>query len=456
MSRQRRTGKTGLLFFPAFDWAIEPTHPEREERLLYTRDLLLEEGVLDLDSIAEYGPRLATDLEIARAHICVPNIAAQVTEAHRAACGGALTLADAWAQGQIANGFALVQPPGHHAMRVVHGNRGFCNLNTEAVVVAHLRRQHGVQRVAIVDTDVHHGDGTQDIFYHDPAVLVIGLHQDGRTLYPGTGFIGELGGPGAFASNLNVPLPPGTGDEGYLYVMKELVLPILEAFQPDVVINSAGQDAHYSDPLARMRVSAQGYARLTRLLAPDLAVLEGGYAVQTALPYVNLAVVLALAGLELDSVREPDYDPRLARTPPHVMDAIREEVALIRGIWENPGPVRERLYPRMGAELTRSKQITYDTDQISEEQQETVRCCEACPGWVQVESRAHGPRIGTRRAWAISIPPGACSRCNTEAHAAYEAQRRTPRAGWDWAYLQNAADEEYRRFAYATEREVGL
>lgn len=104
-----------------------------------------------------------------------------------------------------------------------------------------------------MDTDAHHADGTQEIFYHDPNVLCISLHQDGRTLYPGTGFIHELGGPGAFARTLNIPLPPGTTDEGLLYAVKEFILPVLEDFKPDLVINSAGQDNHYSDPLTNMR-----------------------------------------------------------------------------------------------------------------------------------------------------------------------------------------------------------
>ena len=150
------------------------------------------------------------------------------------------------------NGFALVRPPGHHAMRVVHGNRGFCNINNEPVMIEYLRKKYGLQRIAIVDTDVHHGDGTQDIYWHDPDVLFISFHQDGRTLYPGSGFTDEIGGPLAAGATLNVPLPPGTTDEGILYVLDNLVLPVLDEFQPELIVNSAGQDNHYSDPLANM------------------------------------------------------------------------------------------------------------------------------------------------------------------------------------------------------------
>ncbi|MDH7498531.1 MAG: histone deacetylase, partial [Syntrophomonadaceae bacterium] len=298
---------TGIVFFPAFDWAISPTHPEREERLLYTRDQLFEEGIMDLPQIREYQPRLALPKDIARVHFCVPTIEAQITEAHRISCGGALVMADAFMSGEVRNAFALVRPPGHHSMRVTHGNRGFCNINNEPIMIEYLRRKYGVKRVAIVDTDVHHGDGTQDIYWHDPDVLFISFHQDGRTLYPGSGFTDEIGGPLALGTTLNVPLPPGTTDEGIHYVLDHLVLPVLKEFAPEVVVNSAGQDNHYSDPLANMRFSARGYAVLNEKLAPDIAVLEGGYSVETALPYVNMGIIMAMAGIDYSNLYEPDY-----------------------------------------------------------------------------------------------------------------------------------------------------
>jgi acetoin utilization deacetylase AcuC-like enzyme len=454
--RTRRTGKMGLLFFPAFDWAISPTHPEREERLLYTKDQIVEEGVLDLDSIVEYAPRIATDKDIARTHICVPDVAAQATEAHHIAAGGGLTLADAWMSGEIANGFAIIRPPGHHAMRIVHGNRGFCNVHNEAVMVDYLRQRHGIRRVAIVDTDVHHGDGTQDIYYHDPDTLVIGLHQDGRTLYPGTGFVDELGGPGAFARNINVPLPPGTGDQGVLDVIERLVLPLLADFQPEIVINSAGQDNHYSDPLAHMRVSAQGYARLNEMLAPDLAVLEGGYSIQSALPYVNLGIILAMAGLNYDHVREPDYDPDALAQPAELSDIVRRTIDWLRSAWERPQAAFQRAYPRLGETYVREKGIFYDTDGIHEQQQETVRICGKCPGWLRIDSRARGGRFGARRVWAMAIPWAACERCADEARAQYQSMMRNPGASYNWIYLQDRLTDQYHRYEPATGRELVL
>ena len=105
-------------------------------------------------------------------------------------------------------------------MRVVHGARGFCNINIEAIMIEYIRRHYGRKRIAVVDTDCHHGDGTQDIYWHDPDTLFISIHQDGRTLYPGSGFPDEFGGPNALGTTINIPLPPETSDEGFLYVLE--------------------------------------------------------------------------------------------------------------------------------------------------------------------------------------------------------------------------------------------
>jgi acetoin utilization deacetylase AcuC-like enzyme len=155
--------KTGLVFFPAFDWAISPTHPEREERLLYTQDQIFEEGLFDIVGISELKPDLVTLNDIQRVHFCVPDAWQVTTESHFISAGGAKTIGMAVMEKQIQRGFALVRPPGHHAMRVVHGARGFCNINIEAIMIEYLRQAYPITKVAIVDTDCHHGDGTQDI-----------------------------------------------------------------------------------------------------------------------------------------------------------------------------------------------------------------------------------------------------------------------------------------------------
>lgn len=444
--------RTGLVFFPAFDWAITPSHPEREERLLYTRDQLFEEGVMDLPNIVEYQPRLATEKDVARTHFCIPGVRDQATEAHLISCGGALVIADAVMKKEVDNGFALVRPPGHHSMRVSHGNRGFCNINNEAIMVDYLRRVYGVKKIAIVDTDVHHGDGTQDIFWHDPDVLFISFHQDGRTLYPGSGFTDEIGGPLAMGYTLNIPLPPGTTDTGILYVLDQLVLPVLKEFSPDLVVNSAGQDNHYTDPLANMRFSARGYAELNRRLAPDIAVLEGGYSVETALPYVNLGIIMAMAGIDYSHLYEPDYDPKQFQESERRMDTLKRIIEELRVVWANRERLIEAARNKWDKFYQRHKSIYYDTDGIHEEQKETLRMCRDCPGYLTVESRAM-QRVGLDyHVFCISVPHNACLACREDAQDLYQRTKGTDR--YDFVYLQDKAQDKHKRFTPRTKEEI--
>jgi len=439
-----KTGRTGLIFFPAFDWAISPTHPEREERLLYTRDQIFEEGLMDLPQIEEYKPRLAGMKDVARVHFCVPDVEAQVTEAHLIAAGSTLTLSDALEKGGIRNGFALVRPPGHHSMRVVHGNRGFCNVNNMAIMVEYLRTKYGHKRIAIVDTDVHHGDGTQDIFWHDPDVLFISFHQDGRTLYPGSGFTNEMGGPQALARTLNIPLPPGTTDEGIHYVLDELVLPILKEFEPDLILNSAGQDNHYTDPLANMRFSAQGYARLNEKLSPDLCVLEGGYAIESALPYVNTGIIQAMAGLDYSHVREPDFVPGRFVQSQEMKREIEGTVRQLQTIWEERDSLVENALAELGDFYRRRKRIFYDTDMINESQEEAVRICPDCAGYMTIASTAQRGYGILNSAYCVSLPRGACSSCREDAREEYEEHVGDRKFGY--VYLQDKDRDTFRSF----------
>ncbi len=441
MSSKGKTGKTGLIFFPAFDWAISPTHPEREERLLYTRDQIFEEGLMDLPQIEEYKPRLAELKDIARVHFCVPDVEAQITEAHLIAAGSTLTLADAMEKGEIRNGFALVRPPGHHSMTVVHGNRGFCNVNNMAIMVEYLRTKYGHKRIAVIDTDVHHGDGTQEIFWHDPDVLCISFHQDGRTLYPGSGFVNEMGGPQALARTLNVPLPPGTTDEGIHYVLDNLILPILDEFKPDLVLNSAGQDNHYTDPLANMRFSANGYARLNEKLAPDLCVLEGGYAIETALPYVNTGIIQAMAGLDYSHVREPDFVPGRFVQSAEMKQDIESTVAQVQEIWDERDELVENALSELGDFYRRRKRIFYDTDMINENQEESVRICPDCPGYTTISSQAQRGYGILNSAYCISIPHGACSNCKTDAMEEYKEHIEDHK--YTYVLLQDKVRDKY-------------
>lgn len=411
------SNKMGLVFFPAFDWAISQQHPEREERLLYTRDQIVEEGLLDLPSIREYRPLVADNKAIERVHIPVPDTDSLIHAAHRIAAGGAIAAAAAVQRREVRRAFALVRPPGHHAMRVVHGTRGFCTINTEAIMIEHLRRKYGVRRVAIVDTDVHHGDGTQDIYYHDPDVLFISFHQDGRTLYPGSGFAGELGGPNAFGATINIPLPPGTGDEGLLFLADQLIKPILQDFQPEIIINSAGQDNHYSDPLANMRITAQGYARLAGKIQADIAVLEGGYSIEQALPYVNVGIILAMAGLDYRYIKEPDY--KSLRQDARITAFVEQQAAQTMQIWQNRARLKREQLIKWGDFFQGTRRIYYDDSDLTVQQQTTVRLCTKCPGFLSIDSQVVDGRQRRTRIFAVVVPLFACPDCAQEGEERY-------------------------------------
>ncbi len=410
--------KTGLVFFPAFDWSISPTHPEREERLLYTQDQVFEEGLLDIEGIVEFKPDLVTIKDVQRVHFCVPDPWAVMTESHFISAGGAKTIGMAVMDGTIERGFAIVRPPGHHACRVVHGARGFCNINVEAIMIEYLRRAYGVERIAIVDTDCHHGDGTQDIYWHDPNTLFISIHQDGRTLYPGTGFLSEMGGPNAVGTTINIPLPPFTSDEGILYTIKEMVLPILDDFKPQLIINSAGQDNHYSDPITNMNFSAQGYAELTSLLKADIAVLEGGYSIEGALPYINTGIILAMAGLDYDHLREPDYDVATYRQSSDITNYIKKLGQKVLENWHQRDALTEIARGKTLPDK-RARSIYYDTDNIQEHQDETIRICDDCGGALRIESSADRKKP----ILAVHIPINACAACQKQGHRWFDSAR---------------------------------
>jgi len=426
--------RLGIILFPAFDWAISPTHPEREERLLYTQDQLREEGIFDIPGISEYKPDIASEEDVARTHFCIPDIAAVTTESHLISAGGAIKAARLVMEGAADKAFALVRPPGHHAMKVVHGNRGFCNINIEAVMIEWIREQYGRKRIAIVDTDCHHGDGTQDIYWNDPDTLFISLHQDGRTLYPGSGHLDELGGPNACGRTINIPLPPMTGEEGFLKVIDSMVLPILRDFKPDLIINSAGQDNHYTDPITNMQFTAQGYAELNHRLNPDIAVLEGGYSIQGALPYVNCGIALAMAGLDYSFVREPDYNPIALRQAPRITSCIDQ---LADAVLENYFHRKHKQQYAPGELVTREKRIFYDTDGISERQSESVLVCEKCAGMLRIETSSTVNPLSL----CIEIPLGACDHCREEGLAQFDNGRKSGR--YRHVKLINRRDKEY-------------
>lgn len=227
--------------------------------------------------------------------------------AHKCAGGAAAVAQSVW-RGEARRGFALTRPPGHHATR--QRAMGFCLLNNIALAAEYLIQEEGAARLAIVDLDLHHGNGTQDIFYSRGDVLYISTHQYPH--YPGTGWVDEVGqGEGAM-TNANIPLPAYSGVGAFTRSMDEFILPLLDRFQPEMVLVSYGFDPHFDDPLGSLQLTSGGYGQLATSLV-DWAeencqgrislCLEGGYDLRAA-KACSLAVVASLVGDELP----PRYD----------------------------------------------------------------------------------------------------------------------------------------------------
>lgn len=296
-----------------------PEHPERGARLLAVRNGLERAGVSISPEQGEPFLRVAapdaTDEQLARVH--APAYIEQLghlagrsglldedtylspgsVAAARRAAGAAVALVDTLRSGTTRFGIAVPRPPGHHAL--ADRAMGFCLLNNVAVAAAHARA-NGYQRVLVLDWDVHHGNGTEAIFYDDPSVFFVSLHQYPN--YPGTGAASDLGSGDGRGRNVNLPLPPGGDDGVYQAAFQRIVLPLVEQFAPDFALVSCGFDAHARDPLAQMQLSAAGYAAMTRGLIDTLnpscpvgVMLEGGYDLH-ALTESTEAVVLELLG----------------------------------------------------------------------------------------------------------------------------------------------------------------
>ncbi|HVK75572.1 MAG TPA: histone deacetylase [Kofleriaceae bacterium] len=289
----------GYVLDEVFVHHLAPSgHPERPARAEAVRDALYAAGLRDRGRHIPVRP--ARDEELVRVHTpgyldelvrTVPGrtgwldgdtyFSPGTWEAALAAAGSVTELTLQVLAGELASGLAVVRPPGHHA----ESNRamGFCLINNVAVAAA-AARAAGAARVAILDWDVHHGNGTQQIFWDDPSVLYLSVHQ--FPFYPGTGAPDEIGGPHARGATVNVGLPAGSGDREYLAAFDHVMVPALRDFRPDLILVSAGFDAHHADPLAAMRVTRLGFAGMAarmRAVADEVSggrwvvALEGGY-----------------------------------------------------------------------------------------------------------------------------------------------------------------------------------
>jgi acetoin utilization deacetylase AcuC-like enzyme len=363
---------TGFVFHELYMWhntwnwaqifqpslTVQPgEHAENPESKRRMRNLLEVSGLLD--HLVNIKPRYATEDELARFHTrpYIAKIKAMSAknggeaspltpfgkgsfEIAQLAAGGTIEALDAVVEGRVKNAYALVRPPGHHAEADL--GMGFCLFGNVAIAIMHGQVKHKLARVATVDWDVHHGNGTQAAFYDRKDVLTISLHQD--NLYPAnSGGVAENGTGDGAGYNLNIPLPPGSGNGAYLATIEQVVIPALRKYKPDLIVVPSGFDASGVDPLGRMMVSAEGYRQMTRLLmqaADDLCggrllmSHEGGYS-QTYVPYCGLAVLEEMTGIKThveDPWAEAMSNWGQQALQPHQAAAIAESARLIANI----------------------------------------------------------------------------------------------------------------------------
>jgi acetoin utilization deacetylase AcuC-like enzyme len=291
--------RTAYVYDPFHRRHTRPGHPEHDQRLEETRNLLQVDGILrnlieapigaaPRDAVLRVHPRAYLDRLESTAltgggHLDADTyLTPDSYEAALRAAGGLVNVTEMVLRGRADNGFALVRPPGHHALP--QWGMGFCLLSNVAIAARYAQDRHGLNRILIVDFDVHHGNGTQEVFYRDPTVLFFSTHQ--FPYYPGTGAAQETGLDRAEGATINVPFSAATGDAGYLAAFRQVLAPAARYFRPELILVSAGYDAHWMDPLANMRLSITGYSRLVQelmALADELCagrlvvVLEGGY-----------------------------------------------------------------------------------------------------------------------------------------------------------------------------------
>jgi len=324
---------TAYVYDPSYLEHNRPGHVECRERLETTMQVLDQRGLLE--KLAQIQPApVPVEHLLAVHHEQYVKLAKDVAERGGGnldsdtylngrsyevallAAGGLLNLVDAILDGKADNGFALVRPPGHHALP--GRGMGFCLFNNVAVAAQYALKHRGLSRILIADFDLHHGNGTQEMFYTTDSVMYFSTHQ--YPYYPGTGHWSEIGAAAGEGFTVNVPLLAGVGDEGYERIFDEILYPIAERYLPEFILVSAGFDAHWRDPLGMMQLSAAGYGSLAGILkqmADELCdgrlafTLEGGYDLQ-GLAHSIAAVLQALLGEDIDDPLGPSPRPSIS------------------------------------------------------------------------------------------------------------------------------------------------
>ncbi len=359
-SLEMKSLKVAITYHEKFSqYDLGANHPFKGDRFSNVMKLFEEEGLLRLPSVSLLKPEAVSMGDLLRVHdkkyvdlifrLAEENkpydletpVSPQILEAARLMVGGAIKAGKAIYDGKVERAVALGGGY-HHAGRNYGG--GFCLFNDVAVLVEVLREEYGVKRVLILDYDVHFGNGTSDIYYSDPEVLFISLHQDPRTIYPGTGFVEEIGEGAGKGYNVNVPLPPGTGDQTYLQALEEVFVPLAEEFKPEIVLANGGSDVHFADRLGNLGLTVKGFFKLSltivevaeRVCDGKLILLPGSGYNPTVLPSCWYALTAGVVGLEKIGVTDPyeaPVEPSWCR--PKVRKSVSELKRLLRKYWRS-------------------------------------------------------------------------------------------------------------------------
>jgi len=273
-------GKVALIFSRQYAaYSFGPFHPLRPERQILTYELIKELGLIDNPDVSVLTPKTATieELKLFHTQEYINKVkekselgygyldygdtpaAKGVFEASALRVGATITASECIAKGEFVHAFNFAGGL-HHARS--SSAAGFCVFNDIVIAVKYLKKKFNVKKIAVVDIDAHHADGTQEAFYSDPTVLTISLHEDGRYLYPGTGFVDEYGSGLGIGYSINVPLPPETFDDAYLYAFNTVVPPLIEFFEPDIIIQQFGVDTHHTDPLTHFALTTKTYEKI--------------------------------------------------------------------------------------------------------------------------------------------------------------------------------------------------
>jgi acetoin utilization protein AcuC len=327
-------------------------HPFRGDRFINAIKFFESQGLFNLNKIVLVEPPQATREDLLMVHdeayvdlifrLAKENkpydletpVSPEILEAALLIVGGSIECGKSVFEGKAKHAISI--GGGYHHAGKSYGG-GFCLFNDIAVLIEYLRTKHNVKSFLVLDYDVHFGNGTSDIYYRDPTVLYISLHQDPHTIYPGTGFAWQIGEGEGEAYNVNVPLPPKTGDKTYIYALKEIFVPLAEEFKPEVIIANGGSDPHFADMLGNLGLTVKGFFEIARLIRETSEKVCGGKLIfmlgsgynPKVLPLCWYALVAGVVGLEEINVKEPYTPPE---EPPQCHRTVENTIGELKNL----------------------------------------------------------------------------------------------------------------------------